>query len=362
MVEEKYLLWLSLLQKFNNIKKFKLLQDLKSAENIFNVTKVELRSLDYLTIQEINSLVKHKNYEIDKYINCLEENNIQFYSFFSDLYPEKLRDIDTPPLLVYVKGINIYNDAPIVSIIGSRRCTEYGKRVAFELAKDFGAMGVTVLSGMAYGIDSFAHKGIVENSGYTVAVLGNSVDICYPKENKNLKDSIEKNGCSISEYAITTEPISYNFPIRNRIIAGMSDGVIVVESGARSGTSITVSSALDYGKEVFAVPGNIYSKASFGTNKMLKEGAIPITSAKDVIEYLKIPIKKIKKKENKKNNISLTENEKLVLSYISEIPIEVENVIVKTNFPINEIQAILTMLELKGAITRLPGQRYVLKI
>ncbi len=363
MVEEKYLLWLSLLKKINNIKKFKLLQNFENAENIFNATKNELISLKYLKLEEVDNLINHKNYNINEYINYLEKNDIKFYSFFSNGYPKKLRDISTPPFLVYTKGMNIYNDAHIISIIGSRRCTEYGKRVAYDLAKDFGKMGITVLSGMAYGVDSFAHKGIVDNDGYTVAVLGNSVDVCYPKENKTLKSNIEKSGCTISEYEITTNPISYNFPIRNRIIAGMCDGLIVVESGARSGTSITVNNALDYGKEVFAVPGNIYSKASFGTNQMIKDGAIPITTAKDVVEHLKIPIKKLNRIEkNNKNNISLTVNENLILSYISQTPIEVETILVKSKLSISEIQIVLTMLELKGFIMRLPGQRYILKI
>ncbi len=363
MVEEKYLLWLSLLQKISNIKKFKLLQNFKSAENIFCATNIQLNCIDYLNKGEISSLLKHKKFDLNNYINNLKKNNIKFYSFFSESYPKKLRDIDTPPFLVYVKGNEVYNEAPVISIIGSRRCTEYGKRVAFQLAKEFGEMGIVVLSGMAYGIDTFSHKGIIDNIGHTIAVLGNSIDVCYPKENKKLKDNIENKGCTISEYSVTTEPISYNFPIRNRIIAGMCDGLIVVESGLRSGTSITVGNALDFGKDVFAVPGNIYSKASAGTNQLIKDGAIPITSAIDVVNYLNLPVNKrnneIKKEQQLK--VSLTSDEKLILSFITENPIEVETIIIKSGFEINKVQANLTMLELKFLITRLPGQRYIKK-
>lgn len=364
MKEEEFLLWLSLIDGLSNVKKFRLLQIYNTAENIFNSTFKELEALIFLNNEEINKILNHKKFNLNEYLLKLENNNIKYYSFFNSEYPDKLRDIDTPPLLIYLKGTPVYNNIPVVTIIGSRRCTEYGKRVAYEFSKELAKSGVTVLSGLAYGIDTFANKGAVEANGNSIAVLGCSVDICYPKENRELKSKIEENGCTLSEYPVSTEPRSHHFPIRNRIMSGMSDGVIVVESSIKSGTSITVNYALDYGREVFAVPGSIYNKSSFGTNQLLKEGAIPITSVDDVINHLKIEVKDLKKEdiEIKKTYISLTEKENKILKFITETPIEVEKILIETNLPINEIQTNLTLLELKNLIIRLPGQRYMLKI
>ncbi len=364
MSEERYLLWLSLVPALSSIKKIQLVQIFKTCKNLFYSSEKELLSLELLTKKEVSSLVKNKSFDLEKYLQYLDENNIKYYSFFSEFYPKKLRTIDTPPFLIYVKGEEVYNNAPTVAVIGSRRCTEYGKQVAYELSRDLGKYGVVVISGMAYGIDTFAHKGIVKNNGKTIGVLGCSLDICYPNENRDLKLEIENNGCTISEYQSTTKAISYNFPVRNRIMAGLSDGIIVVESGERSGTNITVNNALDYGKEVFAVPGSIYSKSSKGTNELIKEGAIPITSADDIVSHLNIKLEKVVQKEETKlkKNISLTEKEELILSFISRNPIEVENIMNKSNLKINEVQVQLTMLELKGIITKLPGQRYIMSV
>ncbi len=361
--EEVYLLWLSMLPKVNNIKKFKLLKIFKSAQNIYYANYDDFKFLGFLKTNEIDNIIKHKSFDIENYLNKLKENNISFYSFFSEYYPEKLRDIDTPPFVVYVKGKNIYNNSNVITVVGSRRCTEYGKRVAYELSKDLAKKGVTILSGMAYGIDTFAHKGAVENGGSSIAVLGCSNDICYPKENEELKLKIETSGCTISEYPITTQPISRNFPIRNRIMAGMCDGLIVVEASQKSGTSITINNALDYGKNIFSVPGSIFNRCSFGTNELIKDGAVPITCADDVMSYLNIEDNNVIniKEDNEIPSIDLSDNEKEILKYITNNDVAVEYIINKTNFQTYEIQAILSMLEIKGVIKKLPGQRYIRK-
>ena len=201
-------------------------------------------------------------------------------------YPIALKQIYDPPKELYCLGdIRLLNE-PSISIVGAREATEYGKRIAKKLASDLSRRGVTIVSGLAKGIDSCAHEGSYNNLGKTIAVLGCGLDIIYPKENEELYKNIIKNGgLIISEFPLGTKPEKDNFPKRNRIISGISNGVVVVEAKERSGALITVDCALEQGKNVFAVPGNINSIYSEGTNNLIKEGAIPITSYKDVLSH-----------------------------------------------------------------------------
>ncbi len=199
-------------------------------------------------------------------------------------YPEKLKQIYDPPEVLYCLGdIRLLNEISI-SIVGARRATAYGKKIAYKLSNDLSKRGVTIVSGLASGIDECAHEGAYKNVGKTIAVLGCGVDIIYPKENEDLyKNIIRNGGLIISEFPLGTKPEKDNFPKRNRIISALSSGVIVVEAKRRSGALITADFALEQGKNVFAVPGNIDSVYSEGTNNLIKDGAIPVTSYADVL-------------------------------------------------------------------------------
>ena len=205
----------------------------------------------------------------------------------SRFYPEKLKNISCSPKELYCLGnLNLLN-CKSIAIIGSRNYSDYGRRAAEEFAYNLASEDICIVSGMARGIDSFAHEAALSAKGKTIAVLGSGLDIIYPKENKKLyEDIVRNNGLIISEYPLGMPPRKQNFPARNRIISGLSDGVLVIEARKNSGTNITVDFALEQGKDVFVIPGNIYSKTSDGTNFLIKEGAIPVTNYKDILNQL----------------------------------------------------------------------------
>ena len=204
----------------------------------------------------------------------------------SKYYPERLRNIDSPPKQIYCLGnLELLNYKNNIAIIGSRNCSLYGERAAKDFSFNLAKEGVCIVSGLARGIDSFSHIGALNANGTTIAVLGSGLDNIYPKENIKLVESIIKNnGLVISEYPLGTKPLKHHFPARNRIISGLSDGVLVIEARRNSGTNITVDFALEQGKDVFVIPGNIYSKTSDGTNYLITEGAIPVLSYKDILK------------------------------------------------------------------------------
>lgn len=206
----------------------------------------------------------------------------------SKYYPERLKNIDIPPKELYCLGnLELLNNKNNIAIIGSRNCTKYGEKVAKDFAFNLANEEVCVISGLAKGIDSFAHIGALKANGKTIAVLGSGIDNMYPKENWELFEEIIKvKGLIISEYPLGTKPLKQNFPARNRIISGLSDGVLVVEARKNSGTNITVDFALEQGKDVFVIPGNIYSKTSSGTNFLITEGAIPVLNYKDILKNI----------------------------------------------------------------------------
>ena len=203
----------------------------------------------------------------------------------SKYYPERLRNIDSPPKQIYCLGnLELLNYKQNIAMIGSRNCSLYGERAAKDFAFNLAKGDVCIVSGLAKGIDSFSHIGALNAKGKTIAVLGSGLDNIYPKENIKLVESIIKNnGLVISEYPLGTKPLKQHFPARNRIISGLSDSVLVVEARKNSGTNITVDFALEQGKDVFVIPGNIYSKTSDGTNYLITEGAIPVLSYKDIL-------------------------------------------------------------------------------
>lgn len=203
----------------------------------------------------------------------------------SKLYPEKLKNIECPPKQLYCLGnLKLLNKTSI-AIIGSRKYSYYGERVAKDFSFHLAQNDICIISGFARGIDSIAHQACLNAKGKTIAVLGSGLDIIYPRENKKLYNEIlQTNGLIVSEFELGTPPNKQNFPARNRIISGLSDGVLVIEARKNSGTNITVDFALEQGKDIYVIPGNIYSKTSDGTNFLIKEGAIPVTSYEDIVE------------------------------------------------------------------------------
>ncbi|WP_051920831.1 DNA-processing protein DprA [Thermodesulfobacterium hydrogeniphilum] len=315
----------------------------------------------------IKELIKEKKYSLKELENLAEQEfkkaekfEVKIFFRESEDYPEILKPLPYAPVFLYVKGtFNL--EKPVIAIIGSRKPTNYGKEVAYKFSKSLAEKGIGIISGLARGIDSIAHRACLEADGYTIAVLGSGIDVIYPAENKDLYEKIIKNnGAIISEFPFGTKPRKENFPMRNRIISGLSHGVLVVEAGKRSGTLITAKWALNQGKEVLAVPGNVFSSQSEGTHYLLKQGAVLVSSPEDIIEYLDLEIDQTEK-DSEKEIIEVSQEEKEILGLLSSYPQHIEEIFAKLNKPAFEILSILTDLELKGLIETLPGKYVKLK-
>lgn len=294
----------------------------------------------------------------------LRELQIDCIPYRSPDYPPLLKEIAQPPPLLYCRGRQLKNDAPAVAIVGSRRCTFYGKEVTRSLAGGLADAGITVVSGMALGIDTAAHEGVLERSGATVAVLGCSVELCYPPGNRSLMERLIREGAVISEFPLDTKPLPHHFPQRNRIISGLSLGTIVVEATVKSGALITAFYALDQNREVFAVPGNIGSPYSRGCHRLLKEGARLVETTADILEELGLidsgsaTAAEAAAAEEKKV-AALDEAEKALLELIPYQPQHIDEIIRRSGAGAAHAGANLLSLEIKGLIRQLPGKYFV---
>lgn len=280
-----YLIWLSILN-FKPIEKLQLIQIIGTPEKIFKLTEKQLR--EYTNSEEIIRKIMsiEKRQEAEKILSKIEKENIRIITLMDKEYPKNLQRIYDKPILLYAKGnIKLLDSLKKISIIGSRNCSEYGKIVTQKLSYMLAKKDYTIVSGMAKGIDSYAHKGALTAQGNTIAILGSGVNYIYPEENTRLYNKIlEKNGLILSEYGIDTKPIPEYFPARNRIISGISDKILITEASKKSGTMITANFATEQGKTVYAVPGNITSARSEGTNELIKDGAILVNSLEDITD------------------------------------------------------------------------------
>lgn len=283
--ELKYWIWFSRLNEISNFKKQKLIEIYKFPEVLWNKNNTELKNLKYLNKNEIDVILdKTRRENLGKYVDYMKKNNINLITIFDEKYPHKLKNMYDKPLYLYTKGNEELLNCSSIAIVGSRKSSDYGENVTKNLAYNLAKNNICIVSGLAKGIDKCAHIGTLAGFGNTIAVLANGLDIVYPLENKALAEMIvERGGLIVSEYIIGTKPNKMFFPERNRIISGLSDGVIVVEASEKSGALITADFAIEQGKEVFAVPGNINSMNSTGTNNLIKEGASILTSYKDVL-------------------------------------------------------------------------------
>ena len=308
---------------------------------------------EFKNIEEVYDKYKNKikKRNISKELEHIEKNNIKVVSFFDKRYPNRLRQIPYPPVTLYVKGTLKEMELPI-AIVGTRYPSGYGEKVVKYLTENLVEAGFSIISGLALGIDAMAHAWTLNKGGYTVAVLGCGIDVVYPQKNRNLFKRIEKDGCIISEFPISTPPNRYNFPARNRIIAGLSKGTIVVEADIKSGSLITARLTIEQGKPVFSVPGEIFSKRSRGTNKLISEGAIPVLDINSILSYFYLELK-ADLDRLKEENIEMTENEKLILDSL-EGEMNEDELSSLTGLNINELSEILFDLELKGLIKRTP--------
>lgn len=286
--------------------------------------------------------------------------DISLAAFKEEGYPELLKKIYDPPLLLYVKGR--LPEERCVSIVGSRDSTRQGNETALRLAGELCRGGLAVVSGMALGIDTYAHRGALDAGGRTVAVLGSGLGRVYPQENRGLFERIAQNGAVVSEFPLQGEPERFNFPRRNRIISGMSAGTVVVEAAERSGALITASFALEQGREVFAVPGPVANKMSRGTNRLIKEGARLVQDANDILEELGMAPVNVSppavKDASPGKGPELSAEETRILKMVDVKPVGMDELCSRTRIRIGDLERMLMMLEIKGYVEQVPGHRF----
>jgi DNA processing protein len=293
-----------------------------------------------------------------------EKEGISILAWDDPAYPHLLRNIPDPPSLLYARGDISSLNQPGLGIVGARAATNYGQQIAKSFAGQLARRGLVIISGFAMGIDAAAHLGAIQAGGRTIGVLGNGLDVIYPEQNRNLFAKITETGTLISEYPLGTKPDSFRFPARNRIISGLSLGVLVVEAARRSGSLITARQALDQGREVFAVPGRIDSWKSEGTHRLLQEGAKLVYRAEDILEELLLDTPKAVEGNTEKvppaEPISVEESK--LLSMLDAYPRAIDEIIQQTDWPAGKVSELLLMLELKQYIESLPGKQYRRKL
>lgn len=356
----KYLNALNKIDGLGRKKLYQLMEHFGNAEKIWSasLSDLKLAGADDKVAQTI--IEARPNLDPDLEWKKLEKENILAISIEDSRYPILLREIPDHPYLIYMKGNLKCLDLPLVAIVGSRKLTVYGSQVARGFARDLAENGICVVSGLAFGVDATAHRGALDAKGKTIAVLGNSLDdeSIYPRTNFQLSQEIlNSGGLLISEFPVKTRPEIWTFPARNRIMAGLSQGTLVVEAALKSGSLITANLAVDYNRDVFAVPGSIFSPQSEGTHKIIKAGAKLVTSARDIIEELKIEISPEQKEE--KFEISLTETEKKICKVLSHEALHIDTIAKLTKLDTSSISSAMAMLEIKSIIKNVGGQNYI---
>jgi len=359
--EKLAILELFLAADIGSLRFFRLLEIFGNAQNIVTASKKELMAV-YGIGEKIAGAVSSRKFlaQAETEIENALKNNIKIVFYTDGDYPENLQNITDKPAVLYVKGDYLPADSNAAAVVGSRRASAYGKNTTEEFAAVFAKNGLTVVSGLARGVDSYAHKAALENDGRTIAVLGNGLLVHYPPENKKLQDKIPERGAVISEFPLNCEPNPGTFPRRNRIIAALSKAVLVTEASEKSGAVITAKFAAEYGKDVFAVPGSIYSSLSKGTNKLIEDGAFAALVPENVTAQITgafINSGVIKKTEG------LTVREKEVLEFLSGIQegAHLETIAQKFNATIAEVSSTLFQLEILGLVRSTPGQIYIAK-
>jgi DNA processing protein len=348
-----------------------LLDHFGSATRARLATFSDLRSLPHFgekAAQEIAAGLQHV--DLDAELQLLERHQVHLLRLRTPDYPPALATIDDPPPLLYVRGALDAADRNAVAIVGSRHCTPYGRRTAEHLGGDLARAGYTVVSGLARGIDAAAHRGALAAGGRTLAVLAGGLARIYPPEHQDLAEEVAAAGALLSESPMTLEPLAQLFPQRNRIVSGLSRGVVVVEAADKSGARITAKHALDQGREVFAVPGPVDSEASSGTLRLLKEGAILARHAEDILEVLGTTPSVSRTGEAEGGlatavaaapqpiQVPLTEQQQKVLNELTSEPVHADDLVQRSGLSVPEVSHALLLLELHGLVRRLPGNRF----
>jgi DNA processing protein len=354
----KYWVGFSRIPRIGRVKLSRLENQFGSMEAAWQADDNEL-SRAGLDKGSVNAIINWRpKISLDEEMESLEHHGIKALTFRDDGYPARLKQIyDYPPIL-YVKGSLLPQDEWCLAVVGTRKATVYGRQAAEEIVADLARNKITIVSGLARGIDSIAHRSALEAGGRTIAVFGCGLDMVYPAENASLAKSIATNGALISEFPLGTEPRRENFPLRNRIMSGLSLGVLVVEAGDSSGAMITARLALEQNREVFAVPGSILAPSSRGTNNLIQEGAKLIRDYTDILEELNL--RAVAHQIELKEVIPASDTETLLLKQLSAEPTHIDEVCRGSGLPIATVSSTLAMMELKGMVRQVGTMSYIL--
>jgi DNA processing protein len=298
-----------------------------------------------------------KEVSLDKIIEDLQGADIQVVTWDDPAYPDRLRHINQSPFVFYLKGNLVEEDKWSIAVVGTRRFTAYGQQVTENITQALAGQGITIISGLARGVDGIAHKQALSAGGRTLAVLGSGLDQIYPPEHTTLAERISQQGGLISDYPPGTPPDGSNFPPRNRIISALSKAVLVIEAGERSGALITANYAAEQGKEVFAVPGKITAPLSKGTNKLIKLGAHPLLEVQDVLDFLNMKL--IAKHQEARRTLPGNHKEAVLYNAVGDEPLHVDELSVLTELAIEDVTATLAVMELKGMVRKTFGMKYI---
>ena len=358
MTDIKYWVALSRIPNLGTVK-FRLLEGyFGSLEQAWIASQRELKSAG-IDDKTARAVISHRaSISPDGEMEKLDRAVVKVINWHHPMYPPRLKEISDPPPILYLRGELLLEDERSVAVVGTRKSTAYGREAASTLASELARSGVTIVSGLAHGIDSIAHRVALDAGGRTIAVFGNGLDIVYPSENTRLAHEVEKVGAIVSEHPLGTRPKAIYFPLRNRIISGMTLGTLVVEAPQRSGALWTVRHALEQNREVFCVPGSIFSPASQGTNALIQEGAKLVLNYKDILEELNLTI--VSHQIEMRSILQpQDDNESLLLNYVTHEPIHIDDIRRRTQLPITIVSSTLAMMELKGMIKQVGSMHYV---
>lgn len=365
---EEILPWFSLksVPGIGNLLFKRLLDHFKSPDHVFSASVDDLIQIDGIS-QQLASLIKSHKLPPDAYeeLNRAVKCNYTIITLLDKAYPPLLREIPDPPPFLYVAG-HLSNTRKTIAVVGSRNATGYGVSITKKLCTDLASLNITVVSGMARGIDTAAHEGALAGKGITVAVLGSGLENIYPAENRNLFHRISENGAVISEFPLMAEPDARNFPVRNRIISGISLGTVVVEATQKSGSLITARLAAEQNREVFAVPGSVQSFKSMGTHTLIKQGAKLVEHAQDIMEELSHQMHTTMFDTTgmvhpEEKSPSLSTDESLVFNALDPYPVHIDELARKISMESGKLSSILLHLELKGIVQQSAGKLFFLE-
>jgi len=357
MDDKKYWIGFNLIKGIGAVRMQGLVAYFGELESAWKASPAELAGAG-LGLKVIERVIQaRENVDLDKVWEKIEKQGIKILTWQDEAYPQRLKEIDQPPPVLYIRGEYLPDDLFAVAIVGTRRVTPYGRQITEELSGYLAANGMTVISGLARGVDAVAHQATLKAGGRTIGILGSGVDKIYPPEHRALAEQMMERGAIISDYAPGTPPEASNFPPRNRIISGLSLAVVVIEAGETSGALITAEFAAEQGREVFAVPGSILAPQSKGTNKLIQKGAQPLLSVTDLMQALDIT--RVGEHKAARKSMPTDATEAKLLTVLSNEPMQIDEIRNQTELPIEKVSASLALMELKGMVRQVGGMNYV---